>query len=185
MVLFISHRGKDVLLVHIRNGDVVDCASDFIHCFTSAETIPETSLVFFLSECQNRGGVPYADQSEPERMRIERLMHRVMTGSNAFNYMGGDATYSASRKHAPGSRCVAGNRIMSEHCVYRWNKGLFSQATPDKHGVAFWRGSYRDGRDSGSLNGYPSLWGGDYPKYEELYVILWYSMTCFYCFQSC
>nr|CCC89563.1 unnamed protein product [Trypanosoma congolense IL3000] len=125
--------------------------------------------------CQNRGGVPYADQSEPERMRIERLIHRVMTGSNAFNYMGGDATYSASRKHTSGSRCVAGNRIMSEHCVYRWNKGLFSQATPDKHGVAFWRGSYRGGRDSGSLNGYPSLWGGDYPKYGELYVILWYS----------
>ncbi|RHW74093.1 hypothetical protein DPX39_020019700 [Trypanosoma brucei equiperdum] len=124
--------------------------------------------------CRDNGAVLPADQTEAAHQSLQDAMKDVLTGSDAFSYLGGDAVYSSGGAIVADKRCKPGDAASSRHCVYRWNKGLFAKALPDGHGVAFWRGSYVKYAFAAPMNGYPSFWGSEYPKHGQLYTLSWY-----------
>ncbi|RHW74101.1 hypothetical protein DPX39_020024400 [Trypanosoma brucei equiperdum] len=124
--------------------------------------------------CVDNGAVLPADQTEAAHQSLQDAMKRVITGSDAFSYLGGDAVYSSGGAIVANKRCKPGDIASSRYCVYRWNKGLFAKALPDGWGVAFWHGSYVKYGGAASMNGYPSFWGSEYPKRGQLYTLSWY-----------
>ncbi|AAQ15988.1 hypothetical protein, conserved [Trypanosoma brucei brucei TREU927] len=124
--------------------------------------------------CVYFGAEVAADQTEAAHQSLQDAMKRVITGSDAFSYLGGDAVYSSGEAIEADKRCKPGDAASSRYCVYRWNKGLFAKALPDGHGVAFWHGSYVKYDGAASMNGYPSFWGSEYPKRGQLYTLSWY-----------
>ncbi|CBH09599.1 hypothetical protein, conserved, partial [Trypanosoma brucei gambiense DAL972] len=76
--------------------------------------------------CGDNGAVLPADQTEAAHQSLQDAMKRVITGSDAFSYLGGDAVYSSGGVIEADKRCKPGDIASSRYCVYRWNKGLYA-----------------------------------------------------------